>query len=167
MTIYHGSIVPVEEQHILAGFRLLDFGQGFYTTSSYEQAERWARTKMRREGKSVGYVSIYEFDEAAAARALTMRKFARADAQWLRFVAGNRRGEQALPPVDIDIGPVADDNVYASIRLFETNVLDEEETIRRLKTETLHDQITFHTDAALALCRLVGVREIREAEQHG
>ena len=163
MILYHGSIVPVETPRILEGFRLLDFGQGFYTTRSYEQAERWAKTKMRREGRAVCFVSIYEFDDAAAKETLQIREFTQADAQWLRFVVNNRRGVQELPQADIDIGPVADDNVYASIRLFETNVLDEDETIRRLKTEALHDQITFHTDAALAFCRLIGVREIREA----
>ena len=163
MILYHGSVVPVEKPRILEGFRLLDFGQGFYTTRSYEQAERWARTKMKREGKDVGYVSVYEFDDAAAKELLQIREFAQADAQWLRFVVNNRRGTQELPQADIVIGPVADDNVYASIRLFETNVLDEDETIKRLKTETLHDQITFHTDVALAFCKLVEVREIREA----
>ena len=81
----------------------------------------------------------------------------------VRFVANNRRGTQELPQADIDIGPVADDNVYASIRLFETNVLDEDETIKRLKTETLHDQITFHTDVALAFYKVIEVREVREA----
>ena len=63
---------------------------------------------------------------------------------------------------DIHIGPVADDNVYASIRLFETNVLNEEETIRRMKTETLHDQIAFHTEKALAYCSFLEASEIRE-----
>lgn len=163
MILYHGSVVPVEEPRILASFRFLDFGQGFYTTRSYEQAERWARTKMKREGKEIGYVSVYEFDDAAAKEALQIREFFQADAQWLHFVVNNRRGTQELPQADIDIGPVAEDNVYASIRLFETNVLDEDETIKRLKTEVLHDQITFHTDAALAFCKLVEVREIREA----
>ena len=66
MILYHGSIVPFEEPRILAGFRLLGFGQGFYTTRSYEQAERWAKTKMKREDKDVGYVSVYEFDDIAA-----------------------------------------------------------------------------------------------------
>ena len=117
---------------------------------------------MDREGKGIGYVSVYEFDNTAAKKTLQIREFTQADAQWLRFVVNNRRGTQELPQVDIDIGPVADDNVYASIRLFETNVLDEDETIKRLKTETLHDQITFHTDAALAFCRLIEVREIQK-----
>lgn len=62
MIIYHGSTVYVEKPEIIVGENFLDFGVGFYTTTSYQQAERWARTKMRRENKDLGYVSIYEFD---------------------------------------------------------------------------------------------------------
>ncbi|SMB80492.1 Protein of unknown function [Desulfonispora thiosulfatigenes DSM 11270] len=42
MNIYHGSYVIVEKPEILAINRLLDFGTGFYTTSSRNQAVRWA-----------------------------------------------------------------------------------------------------------------------------
>jgi hypothetical protein len=41
--IYHGNDVAVPEPKILSANRLLDFGEGFYTTSSYEQACRWAK----------------------------------------------------------------------------------------------------------------------------
>jgi len=38
MVIFHGSDVAVTKPKILSSNRLLDFGEGFYTTSSYEQA---------------------------------------------------------------------------------------------------------------------------------
>ena len=162
MILYHGSTVKVDEPRILAGFRLLDFGAGFYTTRSWEQAERWARIKMRRENEALGFVSVYEFDEKAAQQATRIHEYVTADANWLRFVVDNRRGASEGDFADVHIGPVADDNVYASIRLFETGVLNEEETIRRLKTETLHDQIAFHTEKALAFVRFLEAHEIRE-----
>lgn len=62
MILYHGSTVPVEKPEIRISESFLDFGTGFYTTTSLQQAERWARIKMRRENKPVGYVSVYEFD---------------------------------------------------------------------------------------------------------
>jgi hypothetical protein len=40
MRIYHGSDIAVPEPEILGSNRLLDFGEGFYTTSSFEQACR-------------------------------------------------------------------------------------------------------------------------------
>lgn len=66
MIVYLGSTVLVEKPEILAGETFLDFGVGFYTTTSYKQAERWARIKMRREHHDTGYVAVYEFDYESA-----------------------------------------------------------------------------------------------------
>ena len=63
--------------------------------------------------------------------------------------------------VDIHVGPVADDNVYQSIRFFETGILNAEETVKRLKTEVLHDQWTFHTAKALSYCHFENYKEVR------
>lgn len=62
MILYHGSTVCIEKPEIRQGEVYLDFGVGFYTTTSYEQAERWARIKMRRNNVNVGYVSVYELN---------------------------------------------------------------------------------------------------------
>lgn len=40
ITLYHGSNVAVDMPKILPNLRALDFGCGFYLTSSYAQAER-------------------------------------------------------------------------------------------------------------------------------
>ena len=144
MIIYHGSTVLVEKPEIRISDSFLDFGTGFYTTTSEHQAERWARIKMRRESKNTGYVSIYEFDFELAQEQAKIHHFAHAD---------------------MHIGPVADDNVYRSIRLFETGVLDADETVKRLKTEVLQDQWTFHTEKVLSYIRFIDSKEIRMEEQ--
>lgn len=161
MIIYHGSTCIVERPEIRVGSKYLDFGIGFYTTSSYEQAERWTRIKMRREGLDFGYVSEYEFDYNAARQTTVIRRFDTADLEWLLFVVRNRRGERPNQQADMYIGPVANDNVYQSIRLFETGVIDANDTVRRLRTEKLHDQWTFHTDRILQYLRFRGYKEIR------
>lgn len=161
MIIYHGSTDLVEKPEIRTGDTLLDFGVGFYTTTSYEQAERWARIKMRREKKDIGYVASYEFDYDAARENTVIREFDRADMDWLLFVVNNRRGVPLAEAIDMHIGPVADDNVYQSIRFFETGILNAEETVARLKTEVLHDQWTFHTEKMLSYCEFIGYREVR------
>jgi len=38
MNLYHGSYIQVSEPRIIAPVRLLDFGTGFYTTTSKGQA---------------------------------------------------------------------------------------------------------------------------------
>ena len=165
MIIYHGSTVLVEKPEIRISDSFLDFGTGFYTTTSEHQAERWAKIKMRRESKNIGYVSIYEFDYELAQKQAEIYHFTHADMEWLQFVVGNRRGETPEKMFDMHIGPVADDNVYRSIRLFETGVLDAEETVKRLKTEVLQDQWTFHTEKMLSYIRFIDSKEIRTEEQ--
>lgn len=164
MTVYHGSTVLVERPEIRVGDTFLDFGTGFYTTTSYDQAERWARIKMRRENKKIGYVAIYEFDYEVAKKNTLIRKFDTADMDWLMFVVGNRRGATSDDMTDMHIGPVADDNVYQSIRFFETGVYDAKETVKRLKTEILHDQWTFHTNKMLTYLNYIGYKEVKEAK---
>ncbi len=56
-------------------------------------------------------------------------------------------------------------NIYRSIRLFETGVLDAEETVKRLKTEVLQDQWTFHTEKMLSYIHFIDSKEIRTEEQ--
>ena len=161
MRLYHGSTVLVDKPEIRSRDAYLDFGAGFYTTTSYEQAERWARIKMRRENKTMGYVAVYEFDYDAAKENALIRKFDNADMDWLLFVVSNRRGEPINDTVDMHLGPVADDNVYQSIRFFETGIYSAEETVKRLKTKLLHDQWTFHTDKILSFCKFIECKEVK------
>ena len=79
MIIYHGSTVLVEKPEIRISDSFLDFGTGFYTTTSEHQAERWAKIKMRRESKNIGYVSIYEFDFELAQKQAEIYHFTHAD----------------------------------------------------------------------------------------
>jgi hypothetical protein len=51
ITLYHGSNVEVKKPKLIASNvkRLLDFGAGFYLTSDFEQAKKWAlRTTNNR-----------------------------------------------------------------------------------------------------------------------
>lgn len=47
ITLYHGSLEIVENPEIRHSNRTLDYGAGFYLTSSLEQAEKWVRTKIK------------------------------------------------------------------------------------------------------------------------
>lgn len=165
MIIYHGSTQLVDKPEIRKGESFLDFGIGFYTTTSYEQAERWAKTKMRRNNTTIGFVSVYEFDFEKAKKELNIRHFETADEEWLNFVVMNRRGESIGDIYDMHIGPVADDNVYQSIRLFESGAYDAEYTVKKLKTEVLQDQWAFHTSRILEYVSFIEAKEIRQEEE--
>ena len=161
MILYHGSIDLVKTPEIRVGETFLDFGNGFYTTTSYDQAERWAKIKMRRNNASIGYVAIYDFDLENAKKVLDIKQFDGADEEWLNFVVNNRNGSCVNDSADLHIGPVADDNVSHSIRLFETGAYDAEYIIKKLKTEVLHDQWSLHTNNALEYLTFIEGKTIK------
>ena len=61
---------------------------------------------------------------------------------------------------DIAIGPVADDDVYGTIILYEQGFLDKETAIKRLKVRKLYNQILFHTEKSLQFCRYIKCESI-------
>lgn len=71
MRLYHGSIEIVEFPEILKPNRTLDYGSGFYTTTDYDQAEQWARRRLRKSN-SKAFVNIYEVDIDAIRKANTL-----------------------------------------------------------------------------------------------
>lgn len=152
MILYHGSDVVVEKPEIFQSSRLLDFGTGFYTTSKKEQAIRWAEKVRIRNNTRKKLLSVYNFHIDKAEKELNIIKFTSADERWLDFITANRRGKETSEKYDIVIGPVADDNVYLTVKLFETGVLDKDEALKRLKVEKLFDQILFHTEKGLGFC---------------
>ena len=148
MRLYHGSNVAVPRPEILNSDRKLDFGVGFYLTSSLEQAERWARLVVDRRGGGRPIVTVYEIDEAQLST-LRVRRFEKANRQWLNFVVANRESRIEDQKWDVVIGPVANDRTMPVIRLFMAKVYTAAETLRRLLPQHLHDQYTFKTVAAL------------------
>lgn len=148
MKLYHGSNLEIKNPQILESDRKLDFGTGFYLTSSYEQAEKWAilTAKRRCEGKPV--ISVFEYEDNKNSE-LNILKFENADIEWLRFVSGNRNNQPIRNYYDIIIGPVANDKTMPVISLYFTGVYSEEETIKRLLPQKLQDQFVFKTEKAL------------------
>ena len=147
--LYHGSNIQVNEPRIPERLRALDFGAGFYTTSSREQAEKWARvvTKRRRNGSPT--VSSYSFDEMNLA-ALSVLKFDSPSEDWLDFVVANRK-ELPVAAYDLVIGPIANDTTLPVIDDYADGRYTKAEAIERLLPQKLTDQFAFLTPGALSL----------------
>lgn len=155
MICYHGSDTVVDAPRILAAKRPLDFGEGFYVTTSKEQAAAWAKRVAFRNKSSYPCVNFYEFDSDKAKNKLVIMHFAVADEKWLDFVCSNRNGKDT-EEYDIVIGPVADDSVYRVVVAYENGDIDKETALKKLKTESLCDQILFHTERSLGYLKYVG-----------
>ena len=152
MILYHGSNVPVQEPRLLKIQRDLDFGKGFYTTSDLEQASKWAKRTALRIKQGTPCVSVYELEDAAL-KELRVLRFEKPNADWLRFVAANRKGTASAGDWDMICGPVANDQTMPVIDLFLDGMYDEEETIKRLLPQKLKDQFVLKTETAIRLLR--------------
>lgn len=146
--LFHGGSHIIPNPEIREPKRSLDFGKGFYLTTSREQAERWVRNRLI-SAAAEGYVNTYLFDPGEVDGVLKTKIFDTADEEWVDFVLANRMQEGYTHDYDIVVGPVADDRVYTQFSLFEQKIISKETLIRELKTYRLVDQYLFHTDRAL------------------
>jgi len=89
MVVYHGSLEVIAKPEILDPNRTMDYGKGFYTTTSQDQANKWVVRKISIAGINKGYTNVYSFDETAF-ESLKILKFESPDEQWLDFVMKNR-----------------------------------------------------------------------------
>ncbi len=155
MKLYHGSTVTVKHPSLRPGRANTDFGKGFYTTTDFEQAARWAHIRRERAHSEEAIVSVYEVDDnILLSKDLHIMEYHGATEEWLNFVVANRR-TAPLHNYDIVLGPVANDNLYATISMYENGQLSVEAAIVQLKTHVLYNQVSFHTDIALSHTRFV------------
>ena len=153
MILYHGSIEIVDNPEIRIPSRSLDYGYGFYTTTSFKQAEDWVKRKLNANSP-IGYVNVYELDEDLV-KSLKTLLFESPTEDWLDFVMSNRTNKDFNHDFDIVYGPVANDKVYAAFALYEGGIIDKQNLISELKAYKLVDQYLFHTDKSLAALHFV------------
>jgi hypothetical protein len=159
MLLYHGSIELVSNPEIRISNRTLDYGFGFYTTSSYKQDEDWVKRKLS-DAIQVGVVNVYEFDESYLNK-LNSLLFYKPTEEWVDFVMKNRTDIDFDHRYDIVYGPVANDKVYASFALYEAGIIDKTTLIKDLKTYKLVDQYLFHTAESLKTIKFLEAKEVR------
>lgn len=58
MILYHGSIEQVKKPEIRRTNRALDYGSGFYTTTSERQATLWVKRKLGQKAVQVTSMSM-------------------------------------------------------------------------------------------------------------
>ena len=161
MKLYHGSYIEVKNPKILTSSRVGDFGRGFYTTSSFEQARRWAQIRAMQEDLSAGLVTVFDVpDQLFIHPELRIKTFETADEEWLDFVLANRKNVDFDHEFDIVKGPVANDRVYVCLNMLEDGLADRETVIKKLKAYVLADQILFHTAKSLLFLEYAATEEV-------
>lgn len=159
MILYHGSNIEVKEPKLIISKRLLDFGAGFYLTSDFLQAEKWAkRTAVNRE-TGTPLVSVYEVCESDL-NELKLLVFNSANENWLEYIAANRTGKAVDESFDVVIGPVANDQAIRTVNNYLKGYFSEKIAIELLLPQKLKDQYAFKTEKALALLKFMEAKSV-------
>lgn len=152
--LYHGTNTTFDKVELDKCLPYKDFGRGFYLTTIRTQALARAKSKCNFEG-GVPTILVYQFDEKELAN-LNVKYFEKPTEEWANFIFANRnKRNKKMHNYDIVIGPVADDGVIASIRLYETKVIDLAEFVKRLEYAHPNIQYAFCTERAIALLQKI------------
>ena len=111
-------------------------------------------TDRRKTG--VAILNIYSVEETAAFSECSLLRFDSPDEAWLDFVAANRQGTYHGKQHDLIYGAVANDDVYRTITLYMTGILDKEQTLAALKIRKLFNQLVSATEKSLQYLRFEG-----------
>jgi hypothetical protein len=147
MILYHSSNIVVEHPDTEHSRAFLDFGRGFYLTSLYDQAVRYAQRFRRREQPA--FLNSYEFvcDETL----WNIKRFDSYDKQWLDFIAQCREGIDSSS-YDLVIGGIANDRVIITLDRYFTGEITQDEALGLLKFEKPNIQYCIRTDKMLQEC---------------
>ena len=146
MILYHGSDIIVAHPDTLHSKEHLDFGVGFYTTSIQSQAGRWAKRKAALNGKTTGFVSMYEANDMSG---FAVQNFGDNLDAWLDFVCSCRDGSDIYRKYDVILGKVADDKVFRVVDMYKRGVWDKERAIKEIHVYETYDQIAYISQKAI------------------
>ena len=156
MISYHGSNVTVDHPKLVRQNRYLDFGYGFYTTTNREQAVNFAQKVTERRQNGLATLNMYSVDEAVAFKECSLLRFNSPDQAWLEYVSANRQGTYNGKHYDMIYGAVANDDVYRTITLYMTGILDKKQALEALKIKKLFNQLVFATEMSLRYLHFEG-----------
>ena len=151
MKLYHGSNVIIEQVDFARCHPFKDFGRGFYLTDNISHARNMAFRRCARIGGKE-CVTEFEFDYENAAQDLKIKIFDKPSEEWAEFVMTNRNEAIEHPAHDYDIviGPIADDSVVMSFRLYQDGYISISELVKRLEYKELSTQYFFHNTEAIS-----------------
>lgn len=155
MIVYHGSLEEVSSPEFRLSENVGDFGRGFYVTSSLDQARRFVKTKGNRANVRRGFVSVYELDENLLKTNYKGLVFDGPTRDWATFVSNNRKRPSFSHDYDYVMGPVANDQVYATFSFYEGGLISFEMLLEQLKVRKLFDQILLHNDETIKRLQFV------------
>ena len=147
MKLYHSSTIVVDKPSTNHSRQYLDFGKGFYLTTIYEQAVRYAE-RFKRRGQPA-WLNTYELAENLEGwKVLRLDVY---DKTWLDFVSVCRAGEDKSD-YDMVVGGIANDRVILTLDRYFAGEISQEEALGLLKFEKPNIQYCIRSDKMLQKC---------------
>ena len=182
--LYHGSYAEISSIDLSYSRSSLDFGKGFYLTSSYEQALNYIPSAVKKNIRrrklptdfqiADGRLSVFRFNPNPE---LAIHYFETTDLDWLHFIAANRDDTlfqdflKHFQTCDIVGGKVADDSTAATLNSYITgeygipgSAKADNFAVEQLLPNRLTDQFCFRTMKSLK--SLEFVRSDRYGDLH-
>lgn len=147
MRVYHGSYIRVDTIDLSKCKPNKDFGKGFYVTKFRNHAEEWAKI-IGDKKETDGFVTEFEFSENDFTKSICkIKHFDEYNEEWLDFIVKNRDKNNEAPTHDYDIiiGPVANDKVQNTLRLYLKGKVTKEKFLKMLTHHEETHQICFCT----------------------
>ena len=167
MILYHGSNIEIDRIDLNKCRPFKDFGRGFYTTLLHEQAWAMAKRTVRIYREGTPCITEFFLDTASLEDIrFNIKHFKKPDIEWARFVVNNRNHDLSGPSIyesnadnkyDIVTGPVANDDITALMDIYLAGILSDMALVKELTFRELSDQVSFHTENAVACLKKTGV----------
>lgn len=140
MILYHTGFDIIKDPDLKRGRVNADFGQGFYLSDDENFSHRWAR----KRSNCTTYVNEYELDTTD----LKIVRFTKNE-EWYDFIFKNRRGKNDIEAdVDVIIGPIANDTIYATMGILSSGYLSKETSLKILQYGNEYTQIVIRSQRA-------------------
>ena len=148
MKLYHSSNVIVEHPDTHHSRLYLDFGKGFYLTSIYNQAERYAQ-RFKRRGQQA-WLNTYELADNLDEK-WNVKIFNSYDKDWLDFIAQCRDGLE-IGDYDIIIGGIANDKVITTLDRYFSGEISQTDALGLLRFEKPNIQYCIRSEKLIQEC---------------
>ena len=160
MILYHGSNIEIDKIDLNKCRPFKDFGRGFYTTPLQEQAWTMAKRTVRIYREGTPCITEFFLDDTVLGDTrFNIKRFEKPSPEWARFVVNNRNYKNNTDcKYDIVTGPVANDDITALIDVYLAGIMSDEALVKELTFRELSEQLSFHTDKAIACLRKTGAR---------
>lgn len=149
--LYHGTNKKFDRFDFDKAKPFKDFGKGFYLTTDFNQAQKWAQRKGDKQ--AIAYVYCYDIDKVKASK-LKVLELLQYNKEWVDFICESRiKGKETAH--DIIYDRIAD-NQYSEIsellQKYMVGSISAEQVINEIKWSNLKaDQYCFKNEKALAV----------------